>query len=78
MDADSLLSWRRRKLALQLLESAPFPLLGSDCHDLFARPPRLAQARQVVARKLGKEMLEKLDETALIWTQNQTVETWEV
>ena len=78
MDADSLLSWRRGKLALQRLESTLFPLLGSDCHDLSTRPPRLAQARQVVARKLGKEMLEKLDETALIWTQNQTVETWEV
>lgn len=64
INADSLLHWRSRKLALELLESTPSPLLASDCHNLTTRPPRLEKARQVVSKKLGVEMLARIDETA--------------
>lgn len=78
IDADSLVSWRKRKLALQLLERAVFPLLGSDCHNLTTRPPKLERARLLVAHKLGKGKLAELDETALCWTQSKAHETSEV
>ena len=78
IDADSLVSWRKRKLALQLLERAVFPLLGSDCHNLTTRPPKLDRARLLVAHKLGKGKLAELDETALCWTQSKAHETSEV
>lgn len=64
INADSLLHWRSRKLALELLESTLSPLLSSDCHNLTTRPPRLEKARQVVRKKLGVEMLARIDETA--------------
>lgn len=64
VNADSLLHWRSRKLALELLSSTPNPLVASDCHNLSSRPPRLGKARMVVGKKLGEGMLSRIDETA--------------
>lgn len=65
INADSLLHWTSRKLALELLSSTQRPLLASDCHNLTSRPPRLEKARHVVGKKFGTGMLERIDETAL-------------
>lgn len=65
INADSLLQWSSRKLALELLGSAQRPLLASDCHNLTTRPARLEKARQMVEKKLGAKMLTRLDEAAI-------------
>lgn len=64
INADSLLHWRSRSMALELLSSTPRPLLASDCHNLTIRAPRLEKARTVVRKKLGEKMLIQIDETA--------------
>ena len=69
INADSLLHWRSRKVALELLNSTPRPLLASDCHNLTSRPPKLEKARLVVRKKLGADKLKLIDETALRFTQ---------
>lgn len=69
INADSLLHWGSRKLALKLLSSTQRPLLASDCHNLTSRPPRLEKARLVVSKKLGVDILTRIDETALRFTQ---------
>lgn len=69
INADSLLHWGSRKLALELLNSTQHPLLASDCHNLTSRPPRLEKARLVVSKKLGVDILTRIDETALRFTQ---------
>ena len=69
INADSLLHWGSRKLALELLNSTPRPLLASDCHNLTSRPPRLEKARLIVSKKLGADKLKLIDETALRFTQ---------
>lgn len=69
INADSLLHWGSRKLALELLRSTKYPLLASDCHNLTSRPPRLEKARLVVSKKLGVDILTRIDETALRFTQ---------
>lgn len=69
INADSLLHWGSRKLALELLSSTQYPLLASDCHNLTSRPPRLEKARLVVRKKLGVDILTRIDETALRFTQ---------
>lgn len=69
INADSLLHWGSRKLALELLNSTPRPLLASDCHNLTSRLPRLEKARLVVRKKLGVDILTRIDETALRFTQ---------
>lgn len=69
INADSLLHWGSRKLALELLKNTSRPLLASDCHNLTSRPPRLEKARLMVRKKLGIDTLARIDETALRFIQ---------
>ena len=61
INAGSLLRWGTRRLALDLLQMAQYPLLGSDCHNLTFRPPNLKEGRKVVMQKLGEAFLKKID-----------------
>ena len=61
VNAGSLLRWGTRRLALDLLQMAQYPLLGSDCHNLTSRPPNLKEGRKVVMQKLGEAFLKKID-----------------
>lgn len=78
VNADSLLHWRSRKLALELLRSTSNPLVASDCHNLTMRPPRLGKARVVIEKKLGAEVLARMDQTALRLTTPLNKEIQEV
>ncbi len=49
-----------RGLALRLLREDRIQLLGSDCHNLNDRPPNLADAVQVIRKRLGKEALTQI------------------
>jgi len=46
-----------RRMALRLLQSERIHLLGSDCHNLVSRPPRLGEAVQVIEKNLGQSVL---------------------
>lgn len=60
MNADSLLDmWSRRRRRLEMLRRGRW-YLGSDCHNLDARPPRLGRAAAVVRVKLGAEAAGRL------------------
>lgn len=64
INAGSLLRWGTRRLALDLLQLAHWPLLGSDCHNLTSRPPNLKEGRKVVMQKLGEAFLDQMDRNA--------------
>lgn len=64
INAGSLLRWGTRRLALDLLQMAQYPLLGSDCHNLTSRPPNLKEGRKVVMQKLGEAFLDQMDRNA--------------
>ena len=64
VNAGSLLRWGTRRLALDLLQMAQYPLLGSDCHNLTSRPPNLKEGRKVVMQKLGEAFLDQMDRNA--------------
>ena len=64
VNAGSLIRWQTRRLALDLLQLAPVPLLGSDCHNLTSRPPNLKGGRNIIRKKLGEEFLKQMDENA--------------
>ena len=53
-----------RRWALKLIREGHIQFLGSDCHNLSQRPPKIAPARQIIAEKLGKAFLLELDENA--------------
>lgn len=59
-NADFFLNRRTASLALRLLKADRIHLLGSDCHNLTDRAPNLGEARQVIARRLGAEALERI------------------
>ena len=72
VNAGSLIRWQTRRLALDLLQLAQMPLLGSDCHNLTSRPPNLKGGRAVIRRKLGEDFLNQMDENAIL-----AVQRWE-
>ena len=64
VNAGGLLRWGTRRLALDLLQLAGMPLLGSDCHNLTSRPPNLKEGRKVIMQKLGEAFLTRMDQNA--------------
>lgn len=64
INTGTLLNWRNRRLGLELLQQARFPLIASDCHNMRHRPPNLKEGRQVAAQKLGEAFLNELDQNA--------------
>lgn len=60
VNASFLLDKRSAKFAGKLLQKGRVHLLGSDCHDMQNRPPRLGQAVQEIREKLGGEALDRI------------------
>lgn len=52
-----------RRKALALLNNNIIHVLGSDCHNVTARPPRLGQALEVIQRRLGESAVRRLNDT---------------
>lgn len=63
-NAESLLTWTKRRKIIKMFASGTAQILGSDCHNLGSRPPNLGDGRAVLAQKLGPEILEEMDRTA--------------
>lgn len=55
-NAEFFLHWRTRRRALQMLRGGKIHFLGSDCHNMDSRPPRLGE----VLPQLRKEDLRLL------------------
>lgn len=49
-----------RRMALRLLRADQIQLLGSDCHNLDVRAPRLGPAMELIGERLGPEVLERI------------------
>ena len=60
-NADFFLKLMTRRRALQLLEEGYIHVLGTDCHNLRSRAPRIEEARQRVEDRMGPEFLEDID-----------------
>jgi protein-tyrosine phosphatase len=48
------------KMAWDLLESGSVHVLATDAHNLSRRPPKMSQARGLIAKKFGEEVAELL------------------
>lgn len=59
-NAGFFLNKRTRKMALRLFQADRIHLLGSDCHNLTSRPPRLGEAVEIIEKSLGQQALLKL------------------
>ena len=63
-NASFFLERSTRSLALRMLKKGQIQLLGSDCHNVKYRAPRLGEAVEVIRRKLGESALVTLEKNA--------------
>lgn len=71
-NASFFLDWRTRPRALRMLWSGQIHLLGSDCHNMEERPPRLGEALTVLGKR-GRGVLEESGDIFLPrWKAAQT------
>ncbi len=61
VNASFFLSRRTCGKALRMLRDGRIHWLGSDCHNLTARPPRIGEASEVIRRKLGDGFFAEFD-----------------
>lgn len=59
-NASFFLENRTRRMALKMLRRDHIQLLGSDCHNLDSRPPKLGPALRLIEECLGKQVLERI------------------
>lgn len=64
-NASFFLNRATRGMALRMLKNGQIHLLGSDCHNLKNRPPRLGEAVEVIQQRLGEQALEYLEHQGL-------------
>ena len=53
-----------RRAALRQLGVGQIHLLGTDCHGVDNRPPRMAEAMDVIRKKYGEGLIEELNDYA--------------
>lgn len=57
-NAEFFLHWRTKRKALRMVKAGEIHFLGSDCHNMSTRPPRLGEAVSLI----GQEERDKLNE----------------
>lgn len=65
-NADFFLHRFKRRQAFSLLRRGKIHVLGSDCHNMKSRQPRLGMAVEEIRRKLGSEAVMHLERTGLL------------
>ena len=53
--------WLRSRFPMKVLKTHPSTLVGTDCHNMDKRRPNLKEARDVIEKKLGREVLDESD-----------------
>ena len=61
-NAEAFLKGMKSRRYLQMLNRSQIHFLGSDCHNLTTRPPKLDQAVQVIEKKCRPLTLERLQD----------------
>ena len=60
-NADFFLAFRTRRKALKLLKEGRIHLLGTDCHNMTTRRPRMDEAAETIRKRLGERTLHDID-----------------
>lgn len=63
-NASFFLDWRTRYKAIKMLKNREIDLLGSDCHGVSYRPPRMGEAAERIRRSAGDVALTRLMDCA--------------
>ena len=57
-NAGTFLNFKTRRRAIKLLAQDKIHFIGSDCHSVAVRPPKIAEAKAVIENKLGAGFME--------------------
>lgn len=55
-NASFFLNWRTKRKALKMFRCGEINALGSDCHNMTSRPPRLGEAIQVIQKSVDRSV----------------------
>lgn len=55
-NASFFLNWKTRRQALRMLQEGKIHVLGSDCHNMSSRPPRLGEAMDWITGKADRSL----------------------
>ena len=62
VNASFFASFQTRRRALTLLKEGKIQFIGSDCHNLTIRPPKIDKAFEIIQKKLGEEYIRQMSE----------------
>ena len=62
VNASFFLEFKTKRKALQLLGNADVRFIGSDCHNVVSRPPRLGEAFGFIRKKFGDRFVCQMQE----------------
>lgn len=62
VNASYFTSLGSRRRALALLEDGKIHFVGSDCHNITARPPQLGRVFEVIRKKFGEQFIGQMNE----------------
>lgn len=63
LNADSFRSWRTARTSKKLLINGTAQLLGSDCHNMQARQPRIGEAYDIIETMSKPDVSEHMEQT---------------
>ncbi len=61
-NASFFISLATKRKALSLLQEGHIHFVGSDCHNLTSRPPRIGKAFEIIRKKFGDDYIAQMNE----------------
>lgn len=74
INAGSFIDHKTRKLAFELIQMTPFPLLGSDSHNLKSRAPNLKKGREIIRKRLGDSFVHRIEKNCYRYILDENYE----
>lgn len=62
VNATAFNGYTTRHKVLKMFENGMVQFIGSDCHNLTSRPPKIAKAYETIQKKFGEYYLSKMNE----------------
>lgn len=70
VNASFFITMSTRRKALKMLRNGQIHFIGSDCHNIKYRPPKIGEAVTVIENKLGKELLSEITDEQKTYFNN--------
>ena len=58
-NAEFVINKKTRRRAFRYLKKGYIDVLASDCHNLLQRPPRIAEAYEIIRNRFGKDLCQR-------------------